>query len=119
MFVVTPPARKQRSVAGDENRDSLQLTQETIDAPMVWTGTVSCPRFAFSNTLRLSQEICAPQGRCTNCWIAPDRSRNSWNVWFDVQTGEWRSEMSPPSETTRTAQLPSISTRPESMSNHL
>jgi hypothetical protein len=55
MFVVTPPARKQRSIAGGENRDSLQPTQETIDAAMVWTGTVPCPRFAFSNTLRLSQ----------------------------------------------------------------
>jgi hypothetical protein len=118
MFVVTPPARKQRSIAGGENRDSLQLTQETIDAAMVWTGTVPCPRFAFSNTLRLSQEICAPQARCTNCWIAPDRSRTSGNVWFDVQTGEGRGEVSPPSETTRTAQLLSISSRPEYMRNH-
>ena len=72
-----------------------ELTEDVITEAMARAEKVAC-RPGDQRCLPLpygvseARATCTPKGRCQVGWIVANASRDSWDVWLDLHTGEGR-----------------------------
>ncbi len=72
-----------------------ELTEERIAEAMARAERVACRPgddrcYPLPYAAEEARKTCTPKGRCTIGWIVANAGRDSWDVWLDLHTGEWR-----------------------------